>query len=142
MNIEDMHCKNCKYWRRIYIHPWSEGIPEDLKQSKNGFACVLPSEIDFIGSFNGERSDIDDPRVDIVIGRDDTIGCENFTERELLRPIKIMKGRRCYNCVHYIYDENNNWHDGMCGYSRNNFINKCDPDEAELCSVYRYRERD
>lgn len=54
---------------------------------------------------------------------------------EKLKPIKIIKGRRCNNCIHYIYDEKNNWHD-MCDHSRDNTISECDPYEAESCSGY------
>lgn len=135
MDLDKMHCKNCEHWRRIYIHPWSEGIPEELKCSRNGFACLLPTKVDFIESFNGRRANIDDLQVDVTIGKDDTIGCENFEERSCL---KIVEGRRCYNCVHYIYDENNDWHD-MCNYSRDNSISECDPYEAESCSGFKLK---
>ena len=80
MNINEIRCKKCKYWRKIYIHPWSQGIPEELKCSRNGFACILPLEKDFIESFNKREATIEDLQVDVMIGKDDSVGCECFTE--------------------------------------------------------------
>lgn len=80
MDLNKIQCKKCKYWRKIYIHPCSEGIPQDLKASTNGFACILPLNKGFIESFNKRESTIDDFRVDVMIGKDNSVGCECFTE--------------------------------------------------------------
>ena len=74
-----MRCKKCMYWRKIYIHPWSKNIPEELKGSWNGFACVLPNDEEFQNSFGGDNPEL---FVDVLIGMEDCGGCENFTEVE------------------------------------------------------------
>ena len=56
MDLDKMRCKKCKYYRNIYIHPWSENVPEELKGSKIGFACILPNDVDFIVSFNKRKA--------------------------------------------------------------------------------------
>lgn len=80
MNITDpdFGCKNCIHWEKLYIHPWSKDIPDELKGKWNGFACSLFLNPEFMK---------DDPEtfVDVMIGVDDSCGCECFTEKiELL----------------------------------------------------------
>lgn len=79
----DFCCKNCVYWSQIYIHPWSK-VPENLKMSKDGFACLLALDKEFIESFN-EGTGVpyeEDRRVDILIGMADCCGCENMMEKD------------------------------------------------------------
>ena len=45
----DFCCKNCVYWAQIYIHPWSK-VPENLKMSEDGHACLLALDKEFIES--------------------------------------------------------------------------------------------
>jgi len=79
----DFCCKNCVYWSKIYIHPWSK-VPENLKMSTNGFACLLALDPKFIDSFNRDTdvSYEDDRRVDVEIGRMDSCGCECLLEKD------------------------------------------------------------
>ena len=76
-------CKNCVYWSQIYIHPWSK-VPENLKMSTDGFACLLALDKKFIESFN-EGTGVsyeEDRRVDALIGMTDCCGCENLIEKD------------------------------------------------------------
>ena len=82
IEIRKIRCKKCIYYRGLYVHPWSEGIPEEMKGFVKGFSCILPTDEDFIKSFNQRVPNQEDLFVDVLIGTDDSIGCENFVERK------------------------------------------------------------
>ena len=76
MDFDKIRCSKCIYYNHLYIHPWSE-VPEDLKMSRKGFACLLTIDPQFMK---------DDPEedwwVDVMVGKDDSCGCECFTEKD------------------------------------------------------------
>ena len=78
--LQRIKCSKCKHYRGIYIHPWSNDVPEYLKGSQKGFACLLPCDEKFMKSFNQDLYTPADLRVDVMIGREDSVGCENFEE--------------------------------------------------------------
>ena len=94
MKLDDpeFRCKNCIYWRKLYIHPWSKDIPEELKGKWNGFACTLFINPEFMKN---------DPEtfVDAMIGSEDSCGCECFTEKielseddsDIMKALKEMR---------------------------------------------------
>lgn len=53
-----------------------------------------------------------------------------------MNTLKIIEGRRCYDCVHYIYDEMDNRND-VCNY---NGLHECDPYEAESCRCFKEQD--
>lgn len=84
LNDPNFRCKNCVYWSHIYVHPWSFGVPDSLKMSKDGFACLLALDKEFIESFN-EGTGVsyeEDRRVDVTLGLNDGFGCECLTEKD------------------------------------------------------------
>jgi len=63
MNLAKIRCEKCKFFKPIYIHPWSKGVDKELLRTDNGFACLC-----------------EDERVSVSIGRKAGIGCEMFVE--------------------------------------------------------------
>lgn len=78
--LSKIKCMKCKYYRKIYIHPWSVNILDNLKGTYNGFACILPLDEEYLKSFNGKSFGPSDKRIDVMIGKTNCIGCECFEE--------------------------------------------------------------
>lgn len=69
MDIDKIRCKDCKYYCKVYIHPWSKGVDDNLKRTYKAFVCTL--SFDDIG---------DEAFPSVMVGKTDSVGCECFTK--------------------------------------------------------------
>ena len=70
VDFDKIRCKDCKYYCKVYIHPWSKGVDDNLKRTYKAFICTL--------SFDDI---VDEAFPSVMVGKTDSVGCECFTRR-------------------------------------------------------------